>query len=90
MESNPVIDKKPSFFFMQIFLNEGLNFALKSPNLTQSRNFFEILNEVFTKTNIHQNLHLIKPIESITDELVKMIFDREIYEVSARDEDIPL
>ena len=41
---------------MNIFLTEGLKFALKAPNLYQTRNFVEILNEVFTKTDIHQSL----------------------------------
>lgn len=63
---------------------------MKASNIVQTRNFFEILNEVFTKTEIHQDLHKIKPILALSDELARMIFDREIYEVSARDEDIPL
>lgn len=39
---------------------------------------------------MYHDLPKIKPINQLVNEIVTMIYDREIIEMSARDEDIPL
>ena len=48
------------------------------------------MNEVFTKTEMQKDLHKIKPILQLTNEIAGMIFSRDIMEMTARDEDVPL
>lgn len=48
------------------------------------------MNEVFTRTEVYLDLPKIKPILQLTNDLATIIFDREITEISARDEDIAL
>jgi hypothetical protein len=49
-----------------------------------------ILNEVFMRTEMYKDLHLIQPVEKLIKDLTQMIYKREIKEISARDEDMPL
>ena len=48
------------------------------------------MNEILTRTEVSTDLHLIKPVEIIIHEVTQHIFNREIKEISARDEDIQL
>jgi DNA-binding FrmR family transcriptional regulator len=95
LENTPGLEVKPSFFFMRLFLNDCLEYCLKATAAANSkqekaRKFFEVINEVFTKTEVSKELSQIKPVPQLIKELATLILNRDIKEISARDEDVPL
>lgn len=48
------------------------------------------MNEVFLKTQVDKDLHKIQPVGDLAKDLDVKIKQREIKEISARDEDVPL
>lgn len=47
---------------MKIFIDECLDFALNFENRPKTKNFFELLNEVFLKTDMYLDMQKIKSI----------------------------
>lgn len=75
---------------MKLFLNECLEYALKVQRLERTRIFFDLVTDVFTRTEVYKSLHEIRPVDRLAKELTDLIYTREIKEISARDEDVPL
>jgi hypothetical protein len=90
LDVSPNIQVKPSFFFIQLFLKECLIYSLQVQKPEKTATFFNLLNEVFMRTEVHKELHKIQPVNQLAKALSEHIINREIKEISARDEDIPL
>ena len=61
---------KPSFFFIEIFMNVFLEYALKSVAKPEStKSFFDLLNEIFLRTEMYKSLSMIKPVKMLVNEL---------------------
>lgn len=52
--------------------------------------FYNLLNDVFMRTEVYKDLHRIEPVNQLAQKLSQLIKSREIKEISARDEDTPL
>jgi hypothetical protein len=87
---SPNIQTKPSFFFIQLFLQECLNYSLQVQKPEKTVVFYNILNDVFMRTEVYKDLHKIEPVNELAQKLSQLIKSREIKEISARDEDTPL
>jgi hypothetical protein len=81
---------KPSFFFMNMFLNQFIEHALATQKGEKTSTFFALMNEIFLKTEMYKELSKIKPVPEIIHQFNTLIVKREIKEISARDEDVPL
>lgn len=67
---------KPSFFFMRLFINDCLEYSLKTSKQEKTRKFFDVINEIFNRTDVYKELHLIKPVPLLVKELAEMIHVR--------------
>jgi hypothetical protein len=62
MDASPNIQVKPSFFFMQLFFKEFLIYSMQVQKPEKTATFFNLLNEVFMKTEVYKELHKIQPV----------------------------
>jgi hypothetical protein len=90
LDNSTLIATKPSFFFTQLFLNDCLNYSLTIEKNEKTAVFFNLLNDVFMKTEVYKDIHKIQPVAQLAQKLSNLIKSREIKEISARDEDVPL
>lgn len=56
LDTDDTLTLKPSFFFMRMFLSECLLYGLRVAKGERTRIFFDLLNEVFTRTEVHRSL----------------------------------
>ena len=90
LDLSPNIQVKRTFFFIQVFLQECLIYSLSVQKPDKTATFFILLNDVFMKTELYKELHKIQPVNQLVKAISEHIITREIKEISARDEDIPL
>jgi hypothetical protein len=48
---------------MKMFIVECLEYSLKVQKIEKTRSFFNLLNEVFMKTEVYKELQKIKPVD---------------------------
>ena len=53
LDLSTTIQTKPSFFFISLFINECLDYALKVSKHERTFTFFTLMNEVFMKTEVY-------------------------------------
>lgn len=75
---------------MKLFLNDCLDYSLKIQKLEKPKKYFEVVNEIFMKTEVHRELQKIHPPDQLVKHIADVIYEREIKEISARDEDFSL
>lgn len=74
---------------MTLFVNHCLDYCLNVSH-TKTKVFFELLNNIFCNTEVYTHLDKIMSVDQLVSWLCKMIIDREINEIRARDEDFTL
>ena len=62
--------------------------SLLDKNTKKMRTMYYLLYNIFSDTEVFKYLDKIKSAKDLTEQLVKMIFEREINEASSRDEDL--
>jgi hypothetical protein len=76
LDGDSSLEMKPSFFFMRLFINDCLEYSLKTAKQEKTRKFFDVINEIFNKTEVYKELHMIKPVPQLVKELSEMIHIR--------------
>ncbi len=78
--------RKPSEFFMSIMLKDYLEYVVDSSH-TKGGVFFKLMIDILEKTNVHEKLAEIRPVEGLVTYLQKSIEVRQINEITASDMD---
>ena len=58
MEESQIVQQKPSFFFMKIFLTECLEYSFAKQQL-KPRAFYRVMNKIFADSKVHTQLNQI-------------------------------
>ena len=59
LELSPLVKSKPSFYFMNLYINDCLEYALTQGSV-KTRIFFESINFIWYNTEIHSSFNLIR------------------------------
>lgn len=64
--------------------------SLKEVNNQKMRALYELMTQIFSETEVYRTLDKIEDPQHLVQNLIKMIYNREIREASSRDEDVVL
>lgn len=78
----------PSYLILRTMLKKFMPLSLKERNIEKMRTHFKLLNAIFSETKVYKSLEKIEAPQQLTDNIIRMIYEREIREATSRDEDV--
>jgi hypothetical protein len=69
-------------------LKKFMPLSLKERNIEKMRTHYKLLNAIFSETKVYKSLEKIEAPQQLTENIIRMIYEREIKEASSRDEDV--
>ena len=80
----------PSYLILQTAIGDFMPLSLKEQNSQKMRTLYKLMNQIFSETEVYRSLDKIEAPGTLVDNLVRMIYEREIREGTSRDEDVVL
>ena len=84
------VTQVPSYLILQTAIKVFMPLSLKEQNSQKMRTLYKLMNQIFSETEVYRSLDKIEAPQLLVENLMKMIYEREIREGTSRDEDVVL
>lgn len=84
------VTQVPSYLILETAIKVFMPLSLKEQNSQKMRTLYKLMNQIFSETEVYRSLDKIEAPQFLVENLMKMIYEREIREGTSRDEDVVL